>query len=200
MTCRAADGLAAPQFSRSSRLLKTNGLEKSHRPEIFSGSPGSFTVSGIASPAAARVSVVGFSSKRFFPLLTNNMLSVRPLRSAGVAPFHCYYGPLRLPVRAAAQVMYSLPALAVASHPPGSPRLLRLICPRALSPSTPEGPMAAYACCFTIGLVWLRLSRQIGHLRIPIEAESGSLALRLACSPPSRTSPITGTPARSATC
>ena len=33
VTCRAADGLAAPQFSRSSRLLKTNGLEKSHRPE-----------------------------------------------------------------------------------------------------------------------------------------------------------------------
>jgi len=28
----------------------------------------------------------------------------------------------------------------------------RLILPRALSPTTPEGPLAAYACCFTNGL------------------------------------------------
>ena len=35
----------------------------------------------------------------------------------------------------------------------------RLIFPRALSPTTPEGPMVAYACCFTIGLVWLHPSR-----------------------------------------
>ncbi len=28
----------------------------------------------------------------------------------------------------------------------------RLIYPRALSPTTPEGPLAAYACCFTNGL------------------------------------------------
>src|SRR5271169_6860380 len=59
-----------------------------------------------------------------------------------------------------------------------------LICPRALSPTTPEGPLAAFACCFTRGLVWLHPSRRTGHLRLPIEAESGSLALRLACSPP----------------
>src|SRR5271168_2557654 len=59
----------------------------------------------------------------------------------------------------------------------------RLIFPRALSPTIPEGPLAAYACCFTNGLVWLRPSRRIGHLRFPIETESGSLALRLACSP-----------------
>ena len=60
----------------------------------------------------------------------------------------------------------------------------RLIFPRALSPTTPEGPLAALACCFTNGLVWLHPSRRTGHLRFPIEAESGSLALRLACSPP----------------
>jgi len=60
----------------------------------------------------------------------------------------------------------------------------RLIFPRALSPTTPEGPLAALACCFTTGLVWLHPSRRTGHLRFPIEAESGSLALRLACSPP----------------
>src|SRR6266498_3908543 len=59
----------------------------------------------------------------------------------------------------------------------------RLIFPRALSPTTPEGPLAAHACCFTSDLVWLHPSRRTGHLRIPIEAESGSLALRLACSP-----------------
>jgi hypothetical protein len=35
----------------------------------------------------------------------------------------------------------------------------RLIFPRALSPTTPEGPMAACACCFTTGLVWLHPSR-----------------------------------------
>jgi len=28
----------------------------------------------------------------------------------------------------------------------------RLICPHALSPTTPEGPLAACACCFAIGL------------------------------------------------
>ncbi len=43
--------------------------------------------------------------------------------------------------------------------------------------------MVALACCFTGG-VWLHPSRRTGHLRFPIEAESGSLALRLACSPP----------------
>ena len=59
----------------------------------------------------------------------------------------------------------------------------RLIFPRALPPTTPEGPMAACACCFTTGLLWLHPSRRTGHLRLPIEAESGSLALRLACSP-----------------
>jgi hypothetical protein len=39
-----------------------------------------------------------------------------------------------------------------------------------------------------------------GHLRFPIEAESGSLALRLACSPHKSASPIAGTRAHSATC
>jgi len=32
--------------------------------------------------------------------------------------------------------------------------------------------------------VWLHPRRRTGHLRFPIEAASGSLALRLACSPP----------------
>jgi hypothetical protein len=68
----------------------------------------------------------------------------------------------------------------------------RLTFPRALSPTTPEGPLAALACCFTCGLVWLHPSRRTGHLRIPIEAESGSLALRLTCSPPDSPVPSLG--------
>src|ERR1051325_11794511 len=67
----------------------------------------------------------------------------------------------------------------------------RLICPHALSPTTPEGPPAACACCFTSGF-WLHLSRQAGHLRFPIEAESGSLPLRLPGSSPPRPPPSLG--------
>jgi hypothetical protein len=66
----------------------------------------------------------------------------------------------------------------------------RLICPRALSPTTPEGPMTASACCFILGLLWLHPCRRTGHLRFPIEAESGSLALRLACSLPQSPAPL----------
>src|SRR5437868_15515173 len=65
----------------------------------------------------------------------------------------------------------------------------RLISPRALSPTTPEGPVAACARCFTTG-VWLHPRRRTGHLRIPIEAESGSLPLRLACSSPESLTPL----------
>jgi hypothetical protein len=68
----------------------------------------------------------------------------------------------------------------------------RLIYPRALSPTTPEGPLAACACCFTSGLVWLHPVRRTGPLRFPIEAESGLLALRLACSPPDSPIPSLG--------
>ena len=38
------------------------------------------------------------------------------------------------------------------------------------------------ACCFPTG-IRLHPSRRTGHFRIPIEAESGLLALRLACLP-----------------
>ena len=66
----------------------------------------------------------------------------------------------------------------------------RLIFPRALSPTTPEGPLAALACFFTSDLLWLHPSRRTGHLRLPIEAESGSLALRLTGSPPDSPAPL----------
>ena len=66
----------------------------------------------------------------------------------------------------------------------------RLIFPRALSPTTPEGPIAARACCFATGLVWLHPCRRTGHLRFPIEAESGLLSLRLTCSPLDSPAPL----------
>ena len=56
-------------------------------------------------------------------------------------------------------VMYSHGTLvASASARQGLPAP-RPIFPRALSPTTPEGPVIAYACCFTTGLVWLHPSR-----------------------------------------
>jgi hypothetical protein len=49
--------------------------------------------------------------------------------------------------------MYSHGALvASALAPDRASQAPRLIIPRALSPTTPEGPLAAYACCFTNGL------------------------------------------------
>ena len=59
----------------------------------------------------------------------------------------------------------------------------RLIFPRALSPTTPEGPMVAYACYFTTGLVWLHPSRADWPPSYSYRGRIGSLALRLACSP-----------------
>ena len=103
------------------------------------------------------------------------------------------------PCRAAPRLCLPEPRWLLSLPHDRSPRLLGPIFPRALSPTIPEGPIAL-ACCFTIGL-WLRPSKsRIGHLRFPIETESGSLALRLACWPPQFASPITETHPRSATC
>ena len=66
----------------------------------------------------------------------------------------------------------------------------RLICPRALSPTTPEGPLAALACCFTNGLSGFTLVGRLATFVFPIEAESGSLALRLTGSPPDTPVPL----------
>jgi hypothetical protein len=70
-------------------------------------------------------------------------------------------------------------------------------------PAWPFGPVsvsveklsqAALVGCLCLLLhqrsVWLHLSRQAGHLRIPIEAQSGSLALRLTGSPPDSPVPL----------
>ena len=112
------------------------------------------------------------------------MLSVRPLHSTGVTPLPRYYGPLRFPTEPLRRLCLPAARWSLSLPPCRASQAPRLIFPRALSPTTPEGPMAACACCFATGLVWLHPSRRTGHLRIPIEAESGSLALRLACSPP----------------
>ena len=58
----------------------------------------------------------------------------------------------------------------------------RLLFPHALSPATPESPMVANTRCFTID-IRLHPLRQTGHSHDANEAESGSLALRLASLP-----------------
>src|ERR1700738_2694479 len=51
----------------------------------------------------------------------------------------------------------------------------RLIFPRVLSPTTPEGPASALACCFLTGVFRLHPARRTGRLRLANEAESGLL-------------------------
>ena len=51
----------------------------------------------------------------------------------------------------------------------------RLIFPRALSPTTPEGPASALACCFLTGVLRLHPARRTGRLHLANEAESGLL-------------------------
>ena len=50
--------------------------------------------------------------------------------------------------------------------------------------------MAACACCFTTGLVWLHPSRADWPPSYSYRGRIGSLALRLACSPPESASPL----------
>src|ERR1039457_2329132 len=71
--------------------------------------------------------------------------------------------------------------LAALSLPDGSPRLLdRSV--HARCPQPPRKAQRVLACCFPTGFR-LHPSRRTGHFRFPVEAESGSLALRLTCSP-----------------
>ena len=91
-----------------------------------------------------RSSVVGFSSKRLSPPLTEACFSARPLRSTGVTRFPATMGlsdsrPEPLPG-------LCIPAGRWRRLPPPPRRVSqvpRLICPRALSPTTPEGPATA---------------------------------------------------------
>jgi hypothetical protein len=82
----------------------------------------------------------------------SSLLPARPLCSTGVTPLPRSYGPFRLPSAAAFTVMSSRSALGASPHAPrGVFQVPRLICPRALPPTTPESPMAAFARCFTTG-------------------------------------------------
>jgi hypothetical protein len=108
------------------------------------------------------------------------MLPVRPLRSTGVTPLPRYYGPLRLPARA-------VPRLCIPSgrwgsiafpRPAGSPRFLDRSIP-ARCPQPPRKVRRVLAPCFPAD-IRLHHLWQTGHLHWRNEAESGSLALRLA--------------------
>ena len=167
--------------------------------KLVPGSPGSLTVSGIAFASAAQSSVGGLSSKRASPPLTQTCLQQGLLAPRALPRFYAITGlSVFLPGHRA--VMYSRATLTPFPPPRRISQASRLICPRALSPTTPEGLSVASTCCFPASLVRLHLCRQAGHLRFPIEAESGLLALRLTCSPPQFASPIAATRAGSPTC
>ena len=63
------------------------------------------------------------------------------------------------PCRAVAALCIPAARWSLSLPPDRASQAPRLIFPRALSPTTPEGPMTAYACYFAIGLVWLHPSR-----------------------------------------
>ena len=89
-----------------------------------------------------------------------------------------------------APVMYSRRASArFRCRPAGPPRLLDRSFP-ARCPQPPRKVHWLHLPVTSPMVVWLHLSRQAGHLRIPIEAESGSLALRLTGSPPDTPVPL----------
>ena len=108
----------------------------------------------------------------------------------GHYPLLRYYGPVRLPAGAASKVMFSPSALAASPPPPRRvSQVPRPICLHAPSPLTPASPAAARAHCFTAGL---RLHHSLADWPLASwcnEAETGSLALRLADSPPKASSP-----------
>src|SRR5947209_4677940 len=94
--------------------------------------------------------------------------TARPLGSLLITGVLRYYGPLRLPLRAG--LRYSFRSTVKSDWFPlplhGSPKFL-FVCPCALSPSTPEDPIGAGACCFPLGFR-LPLIRQSGRLRFSV--------------------------------
>ena len=73
---------------------------------------------------------------------------------------------------------YSFPDCLCSAGLPGSSTVF----PRALPPTTPKSPVTASARCFTVD-PRLHLLGLTGHSQLRNEAESGSLALRLASLP-----------------
>ena len=109
-------------------------------------------------------------------------LTPRLLGSTGITPLPRYYGSVRLPVMAASQVIDSLSGLSALPGAmmglPGS----RLIFRHALPSLTPDGPADASVRFFSAD-DRLRPIREVGHHHLCNEAETGSLALRLATLP-----------------
>ena len=103
----------------------------------------------------------------------------------GRYPLPRYYEPVRLPIRAASKVMFSLRALASSPSPPRRvSQVPRSICLHAPSPPTPASPATACAHCFIAGIRLHHSWADWPLAGLRNEAESGSLALRLADSPP----------------
>ena len=95
--------------------------------------------------------------------------------SVGVTPLPRYYGPLRLPTGPPRWLCLPTARWSLALPPCRASQAPRLIFPRALSPTTPEGPASALACCFLTGVFRLHPARRTGRLRLANEAESGLL-------------------------
>ena len=95
-----------------------------------------------------------------FPPSYPNMSAFRPLRSTVVTRFLAIVG--RSDSRSGPLPGLCLPPGRWFAPPCRVSQVPRLICPRALSPSTPESPRAAFAHCFTPG-VRLHPIRRTGH-------------------------------------
>jgi len=105
----------------------------------FLGQPWLLHRSGFAFSTAARSSVVGFSSKRVSPPLTETCFQQGPLAPRALPRFFATMGLSdSLPGRPT--VMSSRRALVALAPTRQGLQAPRPICPRALSPTTPEGP------------------------------------------------------------
>jgi hypothetical protein len=111
-------------------------------------------------------------------------------RSTGVTPLSRTYGPLRFPARPFRRFCISVVrgSLSLAAVP-GLPGSSTDLSTRGV-PNHPGRFAGCFCLLLTNDLVRLPPSRRTGPLGFPIEAESGSLALRLACSPPDSPVPL----------
>ena len=120
-------------------------------------------VSVSAERSTSTSSVLGKSQSARLPSYSSNS-AVGALCSTGITPHPRSYGPLRLPTQPPDGYVFPSDV----AEPPAPRRVSqapRLICPRALSPLTPAGPMGAHARCFPIG-GGLHLFRQAGRPRL----------------------------------
>ena len=105
-----------------------------------------------------------------FPPSYPGMSAFRPLRSTVVTRFFATMG--RSDSRPGPHLWLFIPPRRWSSDRLGTPprrvsQVPRLICPRALSPSTPEGRAAAFALCFTAS-IRLHPRGRTGHLQEPL--------------------------------